>query len=800
MTPESADWFVVRRVFEGAIALPVHERSTYVNEACGGDRALATRIEELLAAHDQAGSLLRPATPLTGTAPAAVINGGHIGPYVLIDRIGAGGMGEVYRARDTRLDRVVAIKVMRTHVANDAQGRDRFEREARAVAALNHPHICTLYDVGTTGDLHFLVMEFVDGTILRGPLPEDQAVRLATQIASAVAAAHRQGILHRDIKPGNILVTSSGAKLLDFGLAKPMDTDVDAGVTAAGTLLGTAAYMSPEQALGQRLDTRSDIFSFGAVLYELVSGKRAFDGRTIPQVLSAVLRDEPPPLWPPSALERLIMRCLAKEPEDRFQSMDEVVRALEQIGQRPSRAIPSIAVLPFASMSGDAEGDYFSDGIAEEIINALTQLDAIRVAARTSSFSFKGKGTEATEIARRLNVRHLLQGSVRKSGSRVRVTAQLVDASNGFQIWSERYDRELADIFDVQDEISRAIVHRLKVALHIEPADRIVKVSTTNMEAYQVYLKGRAMLYRRGPWIQPALENLRRAVELDNRYAQAQAGLADAYTIIGYSGQLPPQETMPAAIRAARRALEFDPDSAEAHNALALATLLWERDGKKAEREFVEALRLNPRYIQARCWYSLFFLQWSAGRFDEGLEHAWHAYEADPLSSYATTVASFALAGVGRYDDALAYARMAVEQDPHAFLGRWELVFAYRWCGLHEEAAAAAEQLWASSPSIWALLQVVPTYARVGRLADARQIFEQALERSEREYVPPFALAICANGLGDHETAIAFSARAAEERDVLLPAFQAWVPGIESLRADPRFVAIRERLDQRARG
>jgi serine/threonine protein kinase len=535
--------------------------------------------------------------------------GTRIGSYEILSALGTGGMGEVYRARDTRLDRTVAIKVLPARVAHRTQARERFEREARAVAALNHPHICTLYDVGSCDDVDFLVMEYIDGVTLQGPLASDDALRLAMQIASALAAAHRQGILHRDIKPGNVLVTSSGVKLLDFGLAKSMDVGKDVTVTVAGTVFGTVAYMSPEQAQGWSVDARSDIFSFGALLYEMVSGTRAFSGATVAQVLSAVLRDDPPPLWPVSPLEPVARKCLAKQPDQRFQTMDQVLDALRSVAVSPPKEAPSIAVLPFASMSADTDNEFFSDGIAEEIINALSHLRGLRVAARSSSFSFKGTPMGAGEIASRLNVRHLLEGSVRKAGGRVRVTVQLVDASKGFQIWSERYDRRLADIFDVQDEITRAIVRRLKVALAIDEADRLVKVTTTSMEAYQAYLTGRAMLYRRGPWVARALESLKKAVELDEGYAQAWAGLADAYTILCYMGERRPEEAMPAALDAATRALETDPDSAEAHNALACASLMWERDFARAEHEFLEALALNPNYIQARCWYGLFFLQ-----------------------------------------------------------------------------------------------------------------------------------------------------------------------------------------------
>ncbi len=800
MDPAPGAWPRVREVFEAALPLPAEERRAYVIAACGADRALSCSVEDLLAAHERARGFLESPAPLIELMTRGRLDGTRIGPYELLLRIGAGGMGEVYKARDTRLDRTVAVKIISSCDALDSQARERFGREARAVAALNHPHICTLYDIGSVDDVDFLVMEYVDGATLRGPVTAEEARRLGLQIATALATAHRHGILHRDIKPANVMITSGGVKLLDFGLAKSITADPDVTSTSTGNVLGTVAYMSPEQAQGCRLDARSDIFSFGAVLYEMVSGDRAFGGTTTPQVLSAILRDDPLPLWPASPLEPIIRKCLAKRPGERFQTMEDVIHALDIVGVSPRKEAPSIAVLPFTSMSADVDNEYFGDGVAEEIINALTQLAGLHVAARTSSFSFKSKPVEIGEIARRLNVRHLLQGSVRRAAGRVRVMAQLVDASNGFQIWSERFDRDLADIFDVQDEIARAIVRRLKVEFAIEDAARLVKVTTTNMEAYQAYLQGRAMLYRRGPWIAKALESFKRAVELDERYAQAWAGLADAHTVMCYSGYGRPDRAMPEALAAAMRALEIDPGSAEAHNALACASLMWERDFNKAEREFLHALALNPKYIQARCWYGLFFLQWTVGRLDEGLAQAHQALDDDPLSAYAAMVLSFACGTMGRADRALAYAKTAVEYDPQSFVGRWELTFAHHWNGQYEEALSVLEALRAESPyNNWVTIRIVPTYAKVGRFEEARAIYEELLMRREREYVPPFILAVCETALGDHEGAIASCAAAVEAKDVFLGLFHSWVPDLEPVRADPRFADLVHRFNTRGR-
>ncbi len=800
MEPTPGAWPRVREIFEAALSLPPRERRACVVEACGADHALAGRVEDLLAAHERANGILDGPAPIVELMSTPHLVGKRIGPYELISRIGAGGMGDVYKARDTRLDRTVAVKVICSYDARDPQARQRFVREARAVAALNHPHICTLYDIGSEDDVDFLVMEYVDGATLRGPMTGEEARRLALQIATALATAHRHGILHRDIKPANVMITAGGVKLLDFGLAKSIAAQADVTCTSEGTVVGTVAYMSPEQAQGCRLDARSDIFSFGAVLYEMVSGDRAFGGTTTPQVLSAILRDDPLPLWPASPLERIIRKCLSKEPGDRFQSMEDVIHALDVLGIVRRKEAPSIAVLPFTSMSADVDNEYFGDGVAEEIINALTQLDGLHVAARTSSFSFKGKPVEIGEIARHLNVRHLLQGSVRRAAGRVRVMAQLVDASNGFQIWSERFDRDLADIFDVQDEIARAIVRRLRVEFAIEDAARLVKVTTTNMEAYQAYLRGRAMLYRRGPWSAKALESFKRAVELDQGYAQAWAGLADAYTVLCYSGYDRPDRSMPAALAAATRALEIDPESAEAHGALACASLMWERDFNKAEREFLHALALNPKYIQARCWYGLFFLQWTVGRLEEGLAQARQALEDDPLSAYAAMVLSFACGTIGQADRALAYAKTAVEHDPQSFVVRWEVAFAHHWNEQYEEALSVLEALWAESPyNVWVTLRIVPTYAKVGRFDKARAIYDELLVRREHEYLPPFVLAVSETALGDHEGAIASCAAAVEAQDVFLGFFHSWLPDLEPLRADPRFADLIQRFNTRQR-
>ena len=410
--------------------------------------------------------------------------GTRLGPYTIESLIGSGGMGEIYRAHDGRLNRVVAIKRV---IAADHGG---FESEARAIAAINHPHICQIYDVGPD----YLVLEYLNGEPLRGPVIPDEAARLASQIADALQAAHERGILHRDLKPANVMVLREGgtshAKLLDFGIARLASADPDATMTVAGAVSGTPAYMSPEQAAAKPLDARSDVFSFGAVLYELLTGRRAFTGDSTAQILSAVLRDDPDPIEAPMALRRIVTRCLAKDPEHRFQTMADVKQALQHL-RAPANVTASLAVLPFANLSADRENEYFGDGLAEEIINALAQVDGLKVIARTSAFSFKGKNEDVRDIAQALGVTNVLEGSVRRAGDRIRVTAQLITAADGTHLWSERYDRPMTDVFAMQDEIAAAITNALKGKLGGAANPRHY---TPRLPAYESFLRGRAHL------------------------------------------------------------------------------------------------------------------------------------------------------------------------------------------------------------------------------------------------------------------------------------------------------------------
>ena len=740
--------------------------------------------------------------------------GAQLGRYTIVGLIGRGGMGAVYRATDTSLGRDVAIKVLPADVAADPDRLDRFRREARALAALNHLHIVTIYSVEQDCETHFLTMELVSGkpldAVIDGrPMPLDRVQTVARAVTDALSAAHEKGIIHRDLKPANIVQSDSGlTKVLDFGLAKMRETagcpsaSMTRLETQVGTIVGTPAYMSPEQIAGQDVDQRSDIFSLGVVLYEMVTGVRPFTGRSTLEMASSVLHDAPPPVSVlratlPQDMASVIARCLEKSPASRYASMADVRTALDGSARGGTAAPitgPSVAVLPFKNLSADPDSEFFSEGLAEEIINALSQIDGLRVAARTSSFSFKHQSVEIGEIAAKLHVANVLDGSVRRAGSRVRVTLQLIDATSGFQLWSERYDRDIADIFDVQDEIARAIAEKLKVTL-AGGAQRLVRPATTNVEAYELFLRGRALITKRGTHVVPGTECLKKAVELDPAFAAAWAGLADAFTVRGYWGTSPPGETMPQALTAARRAVAMDPQLADAHCALAAALMLWEQDYEGARQSFLRGLELNPRYTQGRCWYALFLLLCIYGEPEAAAAEARRAYEGDPLSAYAATILALTLAGNGEMDEALSSARLGTQRDPDALVGHWVHGLIAHWKGAFEESIAAfTRALDVSERAAYPMVHMVVAYAEWGKKAEAQALHDELLARRARSYVTYGSHAITAAALGDMDAAIEFAQQACDHREPGMTLFARNFPNLRRLRDDPRFADVLRRL------
>jgi eukaryotic-like serine/threonine-protein kinase len=619
--------------------------------------------------------------------------GTQLGHYALVSLAGSGGMGEVWKARDTRLNRFVAIKRL------TGSHSSRFAQEARTIAALNHPNICTLYDIGPD----YLVMEFVEGVPLLsnenpGPLPKDEVLRLARQIVEALDEAHRKGIIHRDLKPANIYKTRTGIKILDFGLAKLMQDDHDPEATKSldGIAMGTPAYMSPEQARGLEVDARSDIFSFGAVLYQMLSGRRAFQGESTLDIMNAVLRDEPSTIELPVELIPIIRRCMRKAREERFQSAAELRAALERPSDTPVEVVPSIAVLPFANMSGDKEQEYFSDGLAEEIINLLANIPGLKVIARTSAFAFKGQNIDIRRIAETLGVAHVLEGSVRRAGNRVRVTAQLIKATDGSHIWSERYDRELADVFAVQDEISAAIAGVLRVKLSPQAAAK--PRYEPNLPAYEALLKAKHFHWKvTAESMELAKHYYEQAIALDPQFALAHALYADylfGRTTVGMS---PLREVAPAIRALAQRALELDPTLPDAHGALCELAATHDYDWKEAERQFKLAAPggIGSPQVHMACGWTYFL---ASGRRKEAVEQLELAVQGDPLHLTHRTILAMCLSADGRYAEAEEVLRQSIDLDTQYFWTHYDFAAIYAERHMFAQALPFAEKAFSLAP------------------------------------------------------------------------------------------------------
>jgi len=789
--------------------------------------------------------------------------GTTISHYEILEKLGEGGMGLVYKARDLQLGRFVAVKVLISGSGESADHRARFIQEARAASSLNHPNIITIHDIVMIDEGECIVMEFVRGKTLAdlieaGRLPSVDCLKFATQIADALAAAHSIGIIHRDLKPANVMVTADGlAKVLDFGLAKlageeetpdalgdafgESDTTQSIHIsgrpkTAEGAIIGTVAYMSPEQAQGLRVDARSDIFSFGAVLYEMVTGERAFRGSSGLGTLTAVLRDDPKEFSKsnvdaPPELQDVVMRCLRKDPDQRFQSMRDVKSAIEQIyfasrsgvmhlssgvsgawkHQVPARAMPSIAVLPFLNLSSDKENEYFGDGLAEEVINALTKLENLRVTARTSAFVFRGAQENIREIGEKLHVSSVLEGSVRKAGNRVRISVQLIDVAEGNNLWSERYDREMTDVFEIQDEISQAIVARLKVRLGSQsgsgsvpggiaggdaarPARPLVKRYTENLDAYDLYLKGRFELYkmtREG--LDASKQLFGEAIRLDPNYALAHDGLAYSWYLEGFLGFVAPKDAMPRAKAAVRRAIELDETVAEAHATLGVILALYDWDWAGAERELIRSIELNGASPVCRDGYAFYYLR-PVGRIEEALSETQQALSLDPLSIIFRVHLAFLFYLQKKYEHSIAQFRKVLEMSPQYYLAHAMMGNVYTLAGDFDDALvcyARAREADANSKFVDSLEAM--TLAMAGRRTEAVALLDNITRRAANDYISPVSIAYVCTALGDKDRAFENLDRAIHDRDPNLLGLKS-NPIFESLRIDSRYHALLRKM------
>jgi TolB-like protein len=742
--------------------------------------------------------------------------------YRIERELGAGGMATVYLAHDLKHDRDVAIKVLHPELA-ESLGRDRFLREIRLAARLNHPHVLPVYDSGEVPEGHpdprrsewgessflFFVMPVMEGQTLRdrlqqeGRLPVDVAVRIASEVADALDYAHRHDVVHRDIKPENILLHEGHALVADFGVARAVvaaSESVGTTLTQVGVTVGTPAYMSPEQAAGDTIDGRSDLFALGCVLYEMLTGEAPFTGPTLQAVIAKRFHHTPPAVSAArpeisAGVSHAVERLLEKDPAARISNGALVIAALRSVDAPPPVVRPkdkSVAVLPFANMSAGADDAYFADGITEEIINVLAQLTGLRVAARTSCFAFRGKNEDLRVVGERLGVNHVLEGSVRKAGPRLRITAQLISASDGYHVWSERYDRELVDVFALQDEIANAIARKLQLSL-LEGSDRGAgRAGPRNVEAYELLLKGRVLLGQRGRAILDALPCFARAVELDPEMVEAHALLGDAYRLIWIYGMAPASETVPKARAAIERALALDPAHPQALTSLANITNSHDLDIEAGVALADRVLAREPLHVQALCERAFVLAlrtNTSAQRLAQAIQHLRAACRCDPLNAWAAALESLSLSCVGLHDDALREARRAVALDPNAFTGRWALVWNLSAHGLDEEALAAARETLPMSgrhPRI--LAEMAAIHARRGETNAVQEILDELRGRAAAGYIEPSALGAVSAAGGSMAEARALVARGIAERDSYwqFAKSPAWAPFL----ADPEGAAL----------
>jgi eukaryotic-like serine/threonine-protein kinase len=810
----------LEEIYHKASALTEEQRAHFLDQACSGNDSLRREVEALLSHEKAAQSFMEvPAFQMQRASLAegweeiaAALTGRTIGRYQVGERIGEGGMGVVYRALDTRLGRTVALKVLPPGLIEDPERRSRFVREAKAASALNHPNIITIFDIDRVDGIDLIAMECVAGRTLQAFISGKElafpvAINTAIQIVQALIAAHSAGIIHRDIKPANIMIAGEVAgpfqvKVLDFGLAKLSESEHPGNTltldTAKGSIIGTAAYMSPEQAEGKAVDSRTDIFSFGCVLYEMLSGRRAFRGDSSLAILTAVLREMPEPVAGiPMSLQNVILRCLQKDPNLRIQSAAELKPALEAflpLSVTASNTIKTIAVLPFTNLSGDKENEYFSDGLTEEMISALTRLPGLRVTARTSAFALRNKNLDIREIGARLNVEHILEGSVRTAGNRVRVTAQVVSVADGYQLWSERYDCEMRDVLDIQDEISHAIMDTLRV--HLTKDISQVKRHTSSPEAYSLFLRGRHYQEKHTPeGYFRARQCFEQALAADPQYTLAYLGLAEFHWQNAFYGFQYPKEALAKAKQAAVRALDIDEALPEGHALLGTMLGIADYDWRAAGSAFQRALKLdaNSPYVLFR--YANFYL-WPQGRAAEATALLERILSVDPLWVLANWVLAYYVYARKQYDRAINHLHAVIEMEPTFYLAYCVLGLVYVQQGKQQEAIDALEKANALSPgNPFTLGMLAYGLGKVGQREKVMSLIRQLQEAAKHSYVPAKSLMFAWAGLDDLHNVLAYAEKSLDERDPMTIMNMLQEPALDFVRSDPRLPALLRKIN-----
>jgi eukaryotic-like serine/threonine-protein kinase len=863
----SEQWQVIAELYHSASELPAAERSSFLQEACCEDQDLRLELESLLRHGDTPESFLdTPAIAIVAKAiaadaydsPAPALEGTSISHYRIIKAVGRGGMGVVYEAEDVKLRRRVALKLLPNFLARDGQALRRFEQEAQATSALNHPNICTVYEVDQDRGLHFIAIELLEGETLkerigRGPLDIREILAIGTEICDALEAAHTVGIIHRDIKPSNIVLTRRGhAKLLDFGVAKRVRPELlqradtlsqllppklDLSVTTPGAMIGTVAYMSPEQSAGHDVDARSDLFSMGAVLYEMASGQRPFAAKALVDVLQAIQNGQPTPLEQhrpkiPSRLVSIVNKALQKERGLRYQSAAEMRADLQALRDRlvvrakrrkmlPMLAVTalflapllagslrlqrvqgwilgrayvphqmkSIAVLPIENLSGDSAQDYFADAMTDALITNLTKVAALRVISRTSSLHYKGTRKALPEIARELDVDAVVEATVATARGRVRINAQLVDAHRDQHLWARQYDRELQDILQLQNDLASAIALEVAGELTSNEKSRLaVRSRKVSPPAYEAFLKGGYFLDK---WTTEGFRKARgyfeQSIDLDPSYAEGYAGLGEYYAATAFLGMAPPREAWLKAEDLLGKALKMDNTSPKAHTLLGMVNLQFRCDRAAAEKELNAALQLNPGDMGALDYHSYYLLE--IGRTDEAIAEKRKVLEHDPLRVITNAELGLYLYLAGRNDEAIAQLQKALELDPNYAPAHARLGMAYARKQQYGQAATEMRKALSLDNTPVRVAKLGEVFAQWGKRKEALEAIWQLKEMSRQQHVAPSLNALIYARLGEREAAFHWLEKAQPEDDPKISD-----PAFENLRAEPRFKILEARL------